>query len=684
MTVPVLPSYVLGNWETGTLNGHVAHNAVTGEPIVVVSSDGFDYVDILRYGRASGAALRQLSLHERANIITALAKHLNEIKKKYYAVSMQSGATFSDSCLDVDGGINTLFAMSSLARRGLPDGQLLYEPGVEMLSRSGNFVGKHLLVPKHGVALLINAFNFPCWGMLEKLASCFIAGVPAIVKPASVTAYVAQAMMEDMVTSGLLPAGSLQMVNGGLGNALDHLQELDTVSLTGSATTATALRRTPAVVEKSVAFFAEADSLNFAMLSAHAKAGDGEFNACVDEIVQELSIKAGQRCTCIRRIFVARNHLQALSAAVIKKLKQLKIGQPDNREVNMGALVSTQQRKSVQAALEQLLDNNELLYSGDDLELLAADPDKGAFFTPHLLLDENKLSADNPTHNVEAFGPVAVFIPYDDLEGVIEGIGLGRGSLTGSIYSNNAEEIRTVVSAVATWHGRINLINARAVPDNTGHGNVMPQMVHGGPGRAGGGEELGGIRGIKHYMQRVGVQGDPTLISAVCGDWLPQADTISPPKHPFKMEFEELMIGYGITTHRRTVSEADIVNYSNVSWDHYYAHTDEIAAKRSIFGQRVAHGYFVISAAAGLFVDPGEGPVLANVGIDTLRFIAPVFVGDTIHATLTCKEKTIKPHKEKEKPPFGEVKWQVQVFNQEDAMVADLVIVTLVRRQPDE
>ena len=680
-TAPVLASYILGNREEGKRGDAVAVNAVTQEPIAVISSDGFDFADIVRYARQQGEALRKMTFHERAYRITALAKYLKEKKKAYYPISIQTGATLKDSKIDIDGGINTLLAMSSLARRGLPDALLAYEADYDVLSPKGGFVGKHILVPKPGVAVLINAFNFPCWGMLEKLACAFIAGMPVIVKPASASGYVAEAMMRDIIASKILPDGCVQMINGGLGDMFSHLREMDIVSFTGSAATARKLRQTPILAEKSVPFYAEADSLNFAMLSRHATVGDDEFNACVDEVVNELITKAGQRCTCIRRIFVYEGHTEALGDAIAARLREKTIGEPEDPGSDIGALISREQQQAVQSALDQLLTENTL-YAAHDGEIKSAHRHDGSFFRPHLLLDEKPFSEDRASHCIEAFGPVATLLPYQQTDDAIAGICMARGSLVGTLYSNNADEARSVVAGVGAWHGRLNIVNGRSAPENPGHGTVMPQMVHGGPGRAGGGEELGGVRGIKHYLQRVGVQGDPALLGELCGDWAPQAPQRPSAVHPFRLLFDDLTVGQGITTHGRTVTETDIVNFGCLSWDHFYAHFDDEAAQRSFFKRRVAHGYFVLSASAGLFVEPAEGPVLANIGIEKLRFLMPVYAGDTIRAQLTCKEKTSKLHHDPEMPPAGEVKWRVQTFNQRDELVADFVILTLVRRHP--
>ncbi len=682
MTLQVLPSYVSGNWEAGRAIHQPALNALTQEPICDISSKGFDFAQILHHAKSHGACLRNLTFHERATKITALAKHLNGLKKKYYPISMQSGATLVDSQVDIDGGIQTLFAVSSLARRGLPDEKIAYEQGHEMLSRNGTFIGKHLLAPKHGVALLINAFNFPCWGMLEKLASAFIAGVPVIVKPASITSYIAQAVAEDIISSEILPIGSFQIINGSLGNLFDLLDEQDSIHFTGSAQTANLLKAHSNLLKQSIPFHAEADSLNFAMLSEKAVADDEEFTACIEEIAKELMTKAGQRCTCIRRIFVPETLLEDFQKKLKARLVQIKIGDPTNEQTQMGALVGQSQKDDVLAGVEELQQQASIMFDGSQNERLGSAEilQKGAFVPPMLLLDEAAATKENLVHQKEIFGPIATLIPYAHLDDAIQGIRLGKGSLTGSVYSNSPQEAKTLIAEIGAWHGRINLINREGLKENPGHGTVMPQMVHGGPGRAGGGEELGGIRGIKHFLQRVGIQGSAAMISRVSGDWSPHAQSEKSQKHLFRFTFNELQIGQGLETHRRTITETDIVNFGCLSWDHFYAHFDKQAAERSMFGKRVAHGYFVLAAAAGLFVDPAEGPVLANIGLEELRFLEPVYAEDTIFVRLTCKQKTIKPHRDLTQPPCGEVKWLAQVYNQDETLVAQYVVLTLVRR----
>ena len=682
MTTQILPSYICGNWKAGQAIHQLALNALTQEPIFEISSQGFDFSQILHYAKSHSALLRDLTFHQRAMRITALAKHLNGLKKKYYPISMQSGATLADSKIDIDGGIQTLFAVSSLARRGLPDEKVAYEKGHEMLSKNATFIGKHLLVPKHGVAVLINAFNFPCWGMLEKLASAFIAGVPVIVKPASITSYIAQAVAQDIISSEILPMGSFQIINGSLGNMFDLLDEQDAISLTGSAHTANLLKAHPNLLQQSIPFYAEADSLNFAMLSEQAVPDDEEFTACIEEIAQELTTKAGQRCTCIRRIFVPETLLEDFQKKLKMSLAQIKIGDPAHDQTQLGSLVGKSQKDDVLAGLQELQQQASLVFDGSQNEKLGSAEvlQKGAFVPPMLLLDEAAASKENLVHQKEIFGPVATLIPYANLDEAIQGIRLGKGSLTGSFYSNSPQEAKTLIAEIGAWHGRINLINREGLAENPGHGTVMPQMVHGGPGRAGGSEELGGIRGIKHFLQRVGIQGSASMISRVSGDWSPHAKADESPKHPFRFTFNELQIGQGIQTHCRTITETDIVNFGCLSWDHFYAHFDQQAAERSMFGQRVAHGYFVLSAAAGLFVDPAEGPVLANIGLEELRFVEPVYANDTIFVRLTCKQKTIKPHRDLTQPPYGEVKWLAQVYNQNETLVAQYVVLTLVKR----
>ena len=674
-----IESYVGGAWHTGGDDGFEVRNAITGEPIGTVSSAGIDFAEVHRHGREiGGPALRKLTIHDRANMLKALAKHLLVHKDKFYEISAKTGATKADSWIDIEGGIGTVFSFSGIARRELPNDRFAVEGGVEQLSAKGSFLGRHILVPKEGVSVHINAFNFPCWGMLEKIAPSLAAGVPVIVKPATPSCYLTEAMVREIIASGIFPEGSIQLICGSTGDLLDHLDEQDCVTFTGSASTGRKLKIHPNIIENSVPFNMEADSLNYSILGAGAEPGSPAFDLFIKEVAKEMTVKAGQKCTAIRRSIVPREHLDAVAEALGKRLDGVKVGDPAAEGVRMGALVGTDQREDVWEAVEKLRENCEVIHGGTrEFEVVGADLDKGAFFPATVLYTENPLENLAP-HTIEAFGPVTTLMPYEDREEAVELAKLGRGSLVGSVVTEDDEEAAAIVLATAAWHGRILVLNSQCAAESTGHGSPLAPLVHGGPGRAGGGEELGGVRAIKHYMQRTAVQGSPTTLTAVTRQYTPGSKPITDVVHPFRKYFEELQIGEQLITHRRTVTEADIVNFGCLSGDHFYAHFDEIAARDSLFEKRVAHGYFVISAAAGLFVDPAPGPVLANYGLEHLRFIEPVGIGDTIRAKVTVKQKIAKEKKPDDKRHTGVVVWAVEITNQDDVAVALYDILTLV------
>jgi oxepin-CoA hydrolase/3-oxo-5,6-dehydrosuberyl-CoA semialdehyde dehydrogenase len=672
-------SYVMGKWVEGSGNFKPLYHAVTGEKVAEVSSEGLDFKAIHHYARTvGGPKLRKMTIHERGRMLKALALHLHERRKSFYPISYYSGATKRDTWIDIDGGIGTLFVFASKGRRELPDEPFHIDGNVEMLSKGGTFVGRHLCVPLEGVAIHINAFNFPCWGMLEKLAPTLLAGVPAIIKPASQTCYVTEAVVKEIIASGILPEGSLQLICGGVGDLLDHVDGQDVVTLTGSASTGLKLRTHPAIVQNSVRFNMEADSLNCCILGEDVTPDMPEFNLFIDEVAKELSIKSGQRCTAIRRTIVPQKLANATLEALKKRLEEIKLGDPANEAVEMGPLVSRSQVEEVRKTVEMLSKEAEIAYGGfNKFDVIGADPNKGAFFPKTVLYCDKPFHATAP-HNLEAFGPVTTVMPYQNLDEAIELAKMGKGSLVGSIFTADDGVARALVLGTAAYHGRLHIVNRECAKEQTGHGSPLPHMVHGGPGRAGGGEELGGIRSVLHYMQRTAIQGHPTTLTHITREWIPGAAQPEDRIHPFKKYFEEIEIGETLTTHRRTITEADIVNFAGISGDYFYAHTDAIAAaKHHIFKQRVAHGYFVVSAAAGLFVYPGEGPVLANYGLENLRFIEPVYIGDTIHLKLTCKRKTLKEPREDE-PRNGVVEWHVDVFNQDNVVVASYDILTLV------
>lgn len=676
-----LSSYIAGEWREGESRGVETFDAVSGETVCYVSSDGIDFAQALRYGReVGGAALRAMTFHERAAALKAMAKQLMADKEDFYALSAKTGATRADSWVDIEGGLGTVFTYASLATRELPNDVMTVEGDVENLSRGGSFLGRHILTSKRGVSLHINAFNFPCWGMLEKIAPSLIAGVPVIVKPASPNAFLAQAMVKAIVDGGFLPEGAIQLICGSVGDLFEHLNEQDLVTFTGSASTGRKLRTHPNIVANSIPFTMEADSLNCAILGKTVEKGDPEFDLFVKEVVREMTVKAGQKCTAIRRIVVPRALMGDVIEALSARLDKITVGNPSDESVRMGALVSKSQVEDVRSQVARLTEECELVYGGGDcLDLVGADNKVGAFF-PKTLLKCDKPFEKMLVHEIEAFGPVSTVMPYDSIDDAIRIAQLGKGSLVASVVTFDNAEARELVLAAAAWHGRIHILNRDCAKESTGHGSPLAMLVHGGPGRAGGGEELGGLRAVKHYMQRTALQSSPNILSAITSEYHRGAVVESDGVHPFKKYFEDLQIGETLITHRRTVTEADIVNFGCVSGDHFYAHFDEIAAKDSFFGKRVAHGYFVISAAAGMFVEPSQGPVIANYGLDNLRFIEPVGIGDTIRAKLTVKKKIKKTPRGDEKAN-GVVEWAVEVTNQHDVAVAIYDILTLVERR---
>ena len=676
-----LESYARGEWIAGTGSGTPLVHAVSGEQVGVASSEGLDFAAMVDYARTvGGPALRGLTFHQRAMMLKEMAKYLNERKEGLYKVSAATGATKADSWIDIDGGIGTFFVYASKGRREFPNETFYVDGAMEALSKGGTFVGRHLCVPLEGVAVHINAFNFPVWGMLEKLAPTLLAGVPAIVKPATVTSYLTEACFRLMVESRIFPEGAIQLICGSAGDLLDHLGCQDAVAFTGSATTGRKLKETRSIVENTVRFNQEADSLNCSILGPDAVPGTEEFDLFVKEVAREMTSKAGQKCTAIRRTLVPNGVMEDVIAALRKRLSTVQIGDPAVEGVKMGPLASRTQVRDVGAATEEIRRGAELVFGGaGQLNVVGADPERGAFF-PITLLATAKPFANTEPHDIEAFGPVNTVMPYGEVDEAIELAKLGKGSLVGSLFTADENVARRIVLGVAPYHGRMMVVDRTSAKESTGHGSPLPHLVHGGPGRAGGGEEMGGVRGVLHYMQRTAVQGSPTMLTRVMNEWMPGAERPTDRVHPFRKHFEELRIGETLVTHRRTVTEADVVNFAGISGDFFYAHMDDIAAKESFFERRVAHGYFVLSAAAGLFVDPAPGPVLANYGLESLRFVKPVYIGDTIQAKLTCKQKTAK-----ETPPDGipqgVVAWDVEVTNQANETVAVYTILTLVRRR---
>lgn len=676
-----LNSYVCGKWHEGASQGVETFNAITGATVCHVSSDGIDFGEVVRYGRdVGGSALRAMTFHERATALKNMAKALIADKEKYYEISTQTGATRADGWVDIEGGLGTVFSYASLANRELPNDTVLVEGDAEQLSKHGSFLGRHILTSKPGVSVHINAFNFPCWGMLEKIAPSLIAGVPVIIKPATPSAYLSEAMVRDMVEGGFFPEGAIQIICGSVGDLLEHLGEQDVVTFTGSASTGRKLRTHPNIIANSIPFTMEADSLNAAILGESVSEDDPEFELFLKEISKEMTIKAGQKCTAIRRVIVPRDKVKAVVDGLAAKLDKIAMGDASQDGVRMGALISRDQVQDVKEQVAKLAQECEIVHGGsDDFEVVGADKEKGAFY-PKTVLYCDKPFEKTLVHEVEAFGPVTTVMPYDELDDAIKIAQLGKGSLVASVYSFDDAETKKLVTSAAAWHGRMLILNRDCAKESTGHGSPLMPLVHGGPGRAGGGEELGGLRAVKHYMQRTAIQGSPRSLTAVTSEYHRGAELQTDGVHPFRKYFEDLVIGETLVTHRRTVTEADIVNFGCLSGDHFYAHFDEIAAQDSFFGKRVAHGYFVISAAAGLFVDPGKGPVIANYGLESLRFIEPVGIGETIQAKLTVKKKIKKAQRGDEKPN-GVVQWAVEVVNQNDEAVALYDILTLVERR---
>lgn len=680
-----IQSYVNGEWCSGNGRVDTLVNSVNDEVIGEVHSldSGFD--QILDYGRSvAGPELRKLTIHDRAERIKLLAKYLLDRKNDFYRISYMTGATKADSWVDIEGGIGTMFSYTGIARREMNNDTFAVEGPVEPLSANGTFVGQHILTSKEGVSLHINAFNFPVWGMLEKITPSIIAGVPVVVKPGTVSCYLTEAVVKAIVESEILPLGTVQLISGSVGDILDHVNEQDVVTFTGSASTGQKLKAHPNIIAKSVPFTMEADSLNCCILAPDVSADDPEFDLYVKEVAREMTTKAGQKCTAIRRAIVPENMIEAVGKALTARLQSTVVGDPSLKDTRMGALVGKTQRDDVLSAVEKLMTCSETLLDGrSEMQLNGADASKGAFMAPTLLRCADPLKNTTP-HEVEAFGPVSTLMSYQGIEQAIELAKMGKGSLAGSVITKSSEHARDIILATASHHGRMLVLDADCAKESTGHGSPLASLVHGGPGRAGGGEELGGARAIKHYMQRTAIQGSPTSIMAVTNQYTKGAKTKTDRVHPFRKYFEELEIGESLTTHRRTVTEADIVNFGCLSGDHFYAHFDEIAAKDSFFEKRVAHGYFVISAAAGMFVDPGQGPVIANYGIDNLRFVEPVGIGDTIQVHLTAKRKIKKKKKPDEKYDTGIVAWAVEVTNQHDEPVAIYDILTLVERQKQD
>ena len=677
--VKVLSSLVLGGEHSAQNDLRTVYHAISGEAIYQVSSHGIDMHNVVQYAKQKGAAIAHWTFHQRANALKQVAQYLLERKEDYYRLAAATGCTRKDAWIDIEGGIGTLFAYSSLVRRELSDETALVEDAWIPLSKQGSFGAKHILSPKAGVAVHINAFNFPIWGMLEKIAPTLLAGVPCIVKPATEGAELTHAVVKDILASNLLPEGALQLICGQTYDLFDHLNAQDTVTFTGSAATGQKLRAHPHLNAHSIPFSMEADSVNSAILTQQAN--DETIDLFVREVFREMTTKAGQKCTAIRRAFVPAALLDTVQQRLTEKLQKVVIGDPAQDGVTMGALASVKQKHDVAAKVEQLAQEAEIIIGShlrQDFAIQVAHPEKSAFYPPTVLLCKDPVQAQQ-IHNIEAFGPVVTLMPYSDLPQLATLVARGEGSLVASIVRNHDENIEQLLSKIAPWHGRVHILDRESAKESTGHGSPLPLLVHGGPGRAGGGEELGGLRAVKHYMQRTAIQGSPNVLTQVGHSWTAGAEVFEDRVHPFKKSFDELRIGERLLTARRTITEADIVNFGGLSGDYFYAHMDKIAAAESLFGERVAHGYFIVSAAAGLFVDAAPGPVIANYGMDNLRFVEPVKIGDTIQVELTCKQKTPKPLRDEQKP-HGVVVWDIKVKNQRNELVATYDILTLVEK----
>lgn len=677
-----LENYILGSWIKGDGDGQQLYHAVTGEAIARASTKGLDFASVLDYARTKGnPALRKMSFHERGVMLRALALHLREHLDAFYRISYQTGATKADSWVDIEGGIGNLFSYASL-RRKFPDTPYCLDGENHPLGKANTFMGHHLLIPKEGVAVHINAFNFPVWGMLEKIAVNLLAGVPAVVKPATVTSFLTEAVVKEIVASGILPDGALQLLCGSAGDLLDHVGSQDVVTFTGSASTGLMLKSGKRILQANVPFTMEADSLNCIVLGEDVKPGMPEWDLFIKEVRKEMTTKCGQKCTAIRRIFVPENKLEDVQIALGKALAQTTIGNPLNEKVRMGSLAGETQRKEVKEQIQKLLASSQIIYGSlDSVELIDADAQKGAFISPVLLLNEQPLSSKE-VHEVEAFGPVSTLMPYTSTAEAVALAKMGKGSLVSSIVTADKNIAKEYVLGAGMYHGRILILNEACAKESTGHGSPLPLLVHGGPGRAGGGEEMGGVRGVKHYMQRVAIQGSPDMITAVSNVFQPGATGNTDRIHPFKKYFEELGIGDQLITAKRLITTEDIDRFADLSGDHFYAHLTKTDFAGTMFDRQVAHGYFIISAAAGLFVDSYEkNPVLLNYGIDELRFTKPVYPGAEIHIRFTCKEKISQEQKEPADIPKGIVKWLVEIIDETAEIVGVATILTMVERR---
>lgn len=676
-----LENFSCGQWLAHDGEGIPQYNAVTGDLIATCGSEGLSFGDMATYARKVGNNnLRKMTFQQRGMMLKKLALFLHKRRLNYYPVSYQTGATKADSWIDIDGGIGTLFAYASL-RKQFANAAFHVDSEAVNLSKEGTFIGHHILVPKRGVAVHINAFNFPIWGMLEKCAVNWLAGMPAIVKAAEPTSFLTQVMVKDIVNSGILPEGALQLVCGPGVGILEPLNEQDVVSFTGSASTGRMLKSNPNIINNAIPFNMEADSLNAAILGEDAVPGTPEFDLFIKEVRREMTVKCGQKCTAIRRIIVPENLLEDVQIALGQQLSKVTIGHPEEKKVRMGALVSKEQVEEVSRRVKELAEESELVFGNLEasFDVLGADRKKGAFFAPLLFLNDHPFQKIK-VHETEAFGPVSTLMPYKTMDEAVQLAQMGKGSLVCSIATFDDQIASEFVVEAATHHGRILVLNRESAKESTGHGSPMPMLLHGGPGRAGGGEEMGGMRGVKHYLQACAIQGTPTTITKITGVYQAGAKYDDTPQHPFKYHFEDIQAGMSLATHRRTMTDSDIINFANLTWDHFYAHTDITSLGGTIFEKRAAHGYFLLAAAAGLFVYPNKGPVAANYGLEDCRFMRPIYHNDTIYVRLTCKEKQDRDTRGKQFPS-GVVKWLVEIFDQDDEKVAIATILTMVQKK---
>jgi oxepin-CoA hydrolase / 3-oxo-5,6-dehydrosuberyl-CoA semialdehyde dehydrogenase len=676
-----LENYILGKFISGDGEGQKLFNAVDGTTVATASTQGLNFEEILAYGRRVGnPALRKMTFQERGRMLKALAMHLQSKKDMFYPISYATGATKVDSWIDIEGGIGNLFAYASL-RKEFPNEPFVVDGVNAKLSKNGTFIGQHICVPKEGVAIHINAYNFPVWGMLEKIAVNLLAGVPAVVKPATITSFLTEAVVKEIIASKILPEGALQLLCGSAGNILDFVTNQDVVTFTGSADTGQKLKAHPRIIGESVPFTMEADSLNASVLAPDAAPGTPEFDLYIKEIAKEITIKAGQKCTAVRRIIVPENMVEDVQIALGKRLSSTAIGNPFNETVRMGALVGKSQLEEVKDKVKSLLSQQEIVYGNLDspVQLIDADPGKGAFMSPIVMRNENPFKYTH-CHEIEAFGPVSTIVPYKNMDEAAQLVKMGKGSLVCSIITSNDKTAKDFVLSAATHHGRILVLNSDCAKESTGHGSPMPLLTHGGPGRAGGGEEMGGKRGVFHYLQRTAVQGSPTTLTEITNQYQYGGKYKEDVRHPFTKHFEELEVGETLITRKRTVLDADLINFANISWDHFYAHVDATSLEGTLFERTVAHGYFVLSAAAGLFVEGKKGPVLLNYGLEECRFTKPVYPGMTIGVRLTVKEKVDQEKRSEEDIAKGIVKFLVDVYDETGETVAIATILTMIKK----